>query len=431
MPAQVKTIYNLVTMAPLLSLFGWRHVGGKLSVSTGPRDEADARDMGPNAALNNATAWACIRLISETGGTLPMLVYRTAEDGGRTVAKDHWLYELVHNSPHYDYTAVEFWEGVFASLCIAGNAYAEKLYLNPRSAMNPNPRPVALDPLPANLVEVFRTKSGARRYRYYEINKPPREIAEEDMFHVRGFGNGGDVGLSPVSYARRTLYAARMTENASAKLFAANMRHQGVLEMASSMDDKQRADARKNILEPILSGGSGILEHGITFKQLTMSAQDAQMLETKSFDIEEICRWFRVPPFMVGHTQKSTSWGTGLEQQNLGFLTYALRPYLSRIEQSIRRSLMSPIERKTLVAEFKVEGLLRADTQTRMTSYGIGVDKGIYTRDEVRGWENLPPKGGAAAELTVQSQNVTINMAAQADSAKPTPPPAAPGDDEE
>ena len=414
LPARIKTVFNLATMAPILYMFGWRHVGGKLSVSTGPRDADLGKEMGPDAALQIATVWACIRLIAETISTLPMLVYRTEADGGRVVAKDHPLYELLHDSPHFDYTAVEFWEGVAASLCIAGNAYAEKLRMGSRI--------VALDPLPADQVEVFRTPSGARRYRFHEQGKRVREIAEEDMFHVRGFGNGGDVGLSPISYARQTLFATRATQSAAAKLFGANMRHQGVLEMDQSMDDVQRKQARENILEPILSGGSGILEHGIKFKQLTMSAQDAQMLETMSFNIEEICRWFRVPPFMVGHTQKSTSWGTGLEQQNLGFLTYSLRPYLSRIEQTIRRSLMTPVERKTLVAEFKVEGLLRADTQTRIASYATGVQNGIYTRDEVRSWENLPPKGGAAAELTVQSQNVTINMAASQPEPKPTPP---------
>lgn len=422
LPARVKTVFSLATMAPIMYMFGWRHVGGKLSVSTGPRDGDNAKDAGADAALQIATVWACIRLIAETISTLPMLVYRTAEDGGRTVAKDHPLYELLHDSPHFDFTAVEFWEGVAASLCIAGNAFAEKLYINPRSASNPNPKIVALDPLPADQVEVFRTKAGARRYRLHEEGKPAREIAEEDMFHVRGFGNGGDVGLSPVSYARRTLYATRMTEAAAAKLFASNMRHQGVLEMDQSMDATQRAQARENILEPILSGGSGILEHGIKFKQLTMSAQDAQMLETMSFNIEEICRWFRVPPFMVGHTQKSTSWGTGLEQQNIGFLTYSLRPYLSRIEQTIRRSLMAPAERKTLVAEFKVEGLLRADTQTRLTGYAVGVVNGFYKRNEVRAWENLPPVDGGD-ELTVQSQNVPIG---QPEFPKPTPPPADP-----
>lgn len=423
-------MFNLSTMQPILHLFGWRHVGGKL---TGPdsapavRDARANMDMGPNAALQIATVWACIRLIAETISTLPLLVYRTQADGGRKVDKDHPLYELLHDSPHYDYTAVEFWEGVAASLCVAGNSYGEKLYVSPRTAANPYPRVVAIQPLNAQATEVFRTESGARRYRYSEPGRRVREIAEEDMFHVRGFGNGGDLGLSPISYARETLFTTRQANHAAAKLYGSNLRHEGVLEMDQVMKPEQRKDAKENILDPILSGGSGILEGGIKFRGLSMSAKDAQMLELLSFEVEEICRWFRIPPFMVGHTSKSTSWGTGLEQQNLGFLTYALRPYLSRIEQTIRRSLMAPAERKTLVAEFKVEGLLRADTQTRIASYATGVQNGIYTRDEVRGWENLPPKGGAAAELTVQSQNVPIDQ--QPDTTM-TQPPAEPDADE-
>jgi HK97 family phage portal protein len=234
------------------------------------------------------------------------------------------------------------------------------------------------------------------------------------------------VGLSPISYARETLFTTRQANHAAAKLYGSNLRHEGVLEMDQVMKPEQRSDAKTNILDPILSGGSGILEGGMKFHSLTMSAKDAQMLELLSFEVEEICRWFRIPPFMVGHTSKSTSWGTGLEQQNLGFLTYSLRPYLSRIEQTIRRSLMSPVERKSLTAEFKVEGLLRADTQTRIASYATGVQNGIYTRDEVRGWENLPPKGGAAAELTVQSQNVPIGQQPAT-----VTPPVSPEDDEE
>lgn len=396
-------------------MFGWRHVGGKLTTTTGRRDDCD-RDCGPDAALQIATVWACVRLLAETISTLPMLVYRTEGDGGRRVDKDHPLYELLHDSPHFDFTAVEFWEGVAASLCVAGNSYAEKLYVSRRTSANPFPRIIALEPIQANAVDVFRTSSGARRYRVH--GKREREIAEEDMFHVRGFGNGGDEGLSPISYARHTLNSTRSAQNASTKLYSGGMRHQGILTMPQSMNADQRLQAKQNILNPILEGGSGILEMGMGWQSLSMSAQDAQMLETMSFQIEEICRWFRVPPFMVGHTQKSTSWGTGLEQQNIGFLIYSLRPYLTRIEQSIRRSLINPADRKTITAEFKVEGLLRGDSAARMTTYATGVQNGIYTRNEVRSWENLPPAEGGD-ELTVQSQNVPLGE--QAASVTPAP----------
>lgn len=317
------TVFSSPFLAPIRWMFGWPHVGGKLTTASRHEDNG-SKDCGPDAALQIATVWACIRLIAETISTLPMLVYRQSPNGGREVDKTHPLYDLLHDSPHFDFTAVEFWEGIAASLCVAGNAYAEKLYMAPRSASNPYPRIIALQPLSADCVQVFRTSGGARRYRLF--GKRTREIAEEDMFHVRGFGNGGDEGLSPVSYARHTLNAVRATSAAGAKLYTNNMRNQGVLKMATGLTPEQRVQAKANILDPIVDGGSGILEHGMEFQSLSMSARDAQMLETMSFQIEEICRWFRVPPFMIGHTQKSTSWGTGLEQQNIGFLIYSLRP---------------------------------------------------------------------------------------------------------
>lgn len=418
------TVYNSPLMAPLRWLFGWPRTDGKLVSSGGMPPGGGDRDFGPDAAMQIATVWACIRLIAETISTLPMLVYREQSDGGRVVDKDNPLYSLLHDSPHFDFTAVEFWEGIAASLCVAGNAYAEKLYSTSRTVDNPFPKVIALLPLNAGQVEVFRTSGGARRYRYNDQKRPQREIAEEDMFHVRGFGNGGDEGLSPIAYARHTLYANRMANSAAAKLYGTNMRREGVLEMDKLLTPEQRGQARSGILDPILEGRSGILEAGMKFNALSMSAQDAQMLEMLSFSIEEICRWFRVPPFMVGHTQKSTSWGTGLEQQNIGFLTYSLRPYLSRIEQTVRRSLISPADRNNVTAEFKVEGLLRADSKSRMETYVLGVNNGIYKRSEPRAWENLPFEPGSDV-LTVQAQNVPLGQQLT------SPTPTLPSDDED
>ena len=133
------------------------------------------------------------------------------------------------------------------------------------------------------------------------------------------------------------------------------------------------------------------------------------MLETRAFHVEEICRWFRVPPFMVGHSEKSTSWGTGLEQQMIGFLTFALRPYLTRIEQGIKKSLLSPTERTKYFAEFALEGLMRADSNARAALYSSASQNGWMTRNEIRDLENRPPLSGGD-ELTVQSNLVPINV---------------------
>jgi HK97 family phage portal protein len=148
------------------------------------------------------------------------------------------------------------------------------------------------------------------------------------------------------------------------------------------------------------------------------------LLATRSFNIAEMCRWFRVPPFMVGHNDGTTPWGTGMEQQMIGFITFVLRPWCVRIEQGIRKSLLTPVERQRYFAEFSMEGLLRADSAARAAFYSSMTQNGIYTRDDCRRLENLPVRGGNADELTVQSNLLPIEKLGQA---LPTASPPADG----
>jgi len=156
------------------------------------------------------------------------------------------------------------------------------------------------------------------------------------------------------------------------------------------------------------AGRPMVLEGGTKWQQLTINPEDAQMLQSRGFSVEEVCRFFGVPPHMVGHTQNSTSWGTGLEQQTLGFQKFTLRRRLKRIEQASEKQLLTPTERaEGITIEFNLEGLLRADSAARASFYATMVQNGIYTRNEVRALENMPPKPGAD-ELTVQAQNVPV-----------------------
>src|SRR5690606_9249295 len=145
------------------------------------------------------------------------------------------------------------------------------------------------------------------------------------------------------------------------------------------------------------------LEQDMEVGTLGINPKDAQLLESRAFSVEEICRWFRVPPWMVAHTDKGSNWGTGLEQQMIGFLTFTLRPWLKRIEQSIAKDLLAPAERLRFYPKFTVEGLLRADSSARAAFYSVMVNNGILTRDEVRELEDREPMGGNAAVLTVQT----------------------------
>ncbi|MDF2994667.1 MAG: phage portal protein [Xanthobacteraceae bacterium] len=349
-----------------------------------------------------AAAWACMRLLSETVATLPFMLYRTAADGSRTIAADDPLYALIHDSPSADYTAVEFWEGVVLSLCLGGNSYSKKEMIGNRL--------VALTPLSTDLMQVSRNERGARVYRYSDP-KGFRTYGEDEIFHVRGFGGAGDVGLSPIAFARQSMGTALAADEMAGSMFANGIRPTGFLTVNEVLKPEQRKQLRENIVEPYVgssnAGGVMVLEAGVTFQPVTMTPEDSQFLETRQFHVEEICRWFRVPPFMVGHTQNSTSWGSGLEQQLIGFLTFSLRPYLSRIEQAVQRSLIPATLRATLKPEFKVEGLLRTDSAARAAFYTVMVQNGIMTRNEVRRLENLPPLPGGDV-LTVQSQNVPL-----------------------
>ena len=368
----------------------------------GGTDSYSGKPVNVQTALQLAAFWACVRLISETIATLPLQLYQRDTKGGRTLARDHWLYTILHDQPNANMTAVEFWEALVAQLCLWGNAYCFKTYAGGRI--------VSLDPLKPGLMTVKTDLTGALKY-HYTTDKGIKVFGEDEIWHLKGFGVDGLIGLSPVSYARNSLGASMSSDEASGKVFASGMRPGGALKMGQLLNPKQRTEIRDS-LAPELAGTANtgkmmILEGGMEYQALAMNPDDAQMLETRGFHVEEICRWFRVPPFMVGHSEKSTSWGTGLEQQMLGFLTFALRPYLSRIEQGIKKSLLSPVDRLKFHAEFSLEGLMRADSAGRAALYSTMVQNGIYTRDEVRRLENLPEKGGNAAELTIQ-----VNMAA-------------------
>jgi HK97 family phage portal protein len=346
-----------------------------------------------DTALQLATVWACVRLLSETIATLPLFVYRKGTADSRIIDPQHPLYAILHDAPSADYTAVEFWEGVALSLCLWGNAYAKKEKMGGRL--------VALTPLRCDLMAVRRTERGAREYRYSDP-KGFKVYSEDEIFHVRGFGGAGDVGLSPISFARQSLGNAMAADEFAGTMFANGARPSGILTIDQVLKPEQRKQLKENIVEPFVgsenAGGVMVFEAGMKFQPVTMTPEDSQFLETRGFHVEEICRWFRVPPFMVGHTEKTTSWGTGLEQQNIGFLTYSLRPYLTRIEQAIKRSLIKPEERSTVYAEFSVEGLLRADSKARAEFYakalGAGGHRPWMTVAEVRSYENLPDKGG-------------------------------------
>ena len=364
-------------------------------------------EMSKEKAMQLSTVFACVRLIAETVGTLPCVVYRREGEQGKRAAPDYPLYFILHDSPNADFTAVEYMERVAADLCLWGNHFSE-IKIGVGGGI------VALVGLDPSLVTVARTTNGSIKYMYADPYYNWREIPEENMFHVRGFGKTNDdvVGLSPISCARVSLDIAASSDAVAANTYKNGMRPSGVLSTERILTPEQREQERAWIQKAAggLKGAGGVLvaEAGYKYQQLSMNPADAQMLENRSFNVEDICRWFRVPPFMVGHTEKSTSWGSGLEQQGQGFATYTLRPYLARIESAIKKKLIPLNDRKLYLAEFNLDGLLRADSEGRAKHYSTALQNGWMNRNEARAKENMGKIEGGDT-FTVQANLLPLD----------------------
>ena len=360
-----------------------------------------------NNALEQSGVWACARLLAETIGTIPLVLYEVMPDGSKQRAVTHPLYAMLHDAPSYDFTAVEFWEGVVLSLCLPGNAVARKEFLGDRL--------VALTPMDASAgrMMVYRDDAGARVY-VFNGASGRLTYTEDQIFHVRGFGGAGDLGLSPVGFARQSIGAALAADRLAAESLSQGLHTQGFFAIDQTLTPPQREQMQEVLNETMAaarSGGYGVLEAGVKWVPVSMSYDDAQFIQTRAFQLEDVCRWYRVPPWMVGHYGASAvKIGQGWEQEMTAFLTFSLRPYLVRIEQAVSRSLLTPAERGRYKAEFAVDALLRGDSAARAAFYEIMVRNGLMTRNEARRLENLPPLPGGDS-LMVQAQNVPLDAA--------------------
>ncbi|HCL3548862.1 TPA: phage portal protein [Pseudomonas aeruginosa] len=364
---------------------------------------ASGKNVTVDKALQLSTVWACVRLLSESVSTLPLKLYRRLPDGSREQAKDHPLFRLLCRTPNAEMTPQRFMLMVVASICLRGNAFVEKRMIGTRV--------VALVPLLPQYMRVKREDSGRLKYTYTE-NGVERVIPEKNLMHIRGFGLDGVCGMLPVTMGREIFGSAMSAEEAAAKVFAQGMQASGILSGDTTLTPKQREDLRASLTAFMGSQNAGkimVAEAGLKYQGITMNPEAAQMLESRSFNVEEMCRWFRVPPFMVGHMDKQSSWASSVEAQNLHFLTNSLRPLLVNIEQEITRCLIGEADADEFFAEFAVEGLLRADSTARAAWYNTALQNGWMSRNEVRRLENLPPIEGGDV-FTVQSALVPLEQ---------------------
>lgn len=372
------------------ALLNW--LGVPISLTTGTFWEewfgtsSSGKVVTADKAIQLSAVWACVRLLSESISTLPLKIYVRQPDGSRKAATDHPAYSILCRRPNSEMTPSRFMLMVVASICLRGNAFIEKKFIANRL--------VSLVPLlPQNMV-VKRLTTGVLEYKYTE-NGSERVIPIKNIMHIRGFGLDGVCGMMPMKTGRDVIGSAMAVEESAAKIFEQGLQSSGFLTAEQALNDEQRERLREYMAKFTGSKNAGkimVLEGGLKYQGVTMNPEDAQMLESRSFSIEEICRWFRVPPFMVGHTTKQSSWASSLEGMNLQFLTHTLRPLLVNIEQEIGRCLLDSDDE--VFAEFSVEGLLRADSAGRAAYYTSALQNGWMSRNDVRRLENMPPIEG-------------------------------------
>lgn len=372
------------------------------------RDETFTESAGSADAenvLGLSAVWACVNLIAGTIASLPLVVYRTGPEGARDVDRDHPLYRVLHDSPNSLQTALDFWEFCGASVELWGNGYARKIKSGDRI--------VGLIPIMPQLPQVRNLGNGRLGYRWTENGKE-FDLTSDDVLHIRGFGGNPLGGMSTLAFGARTFGLALDIDRSARGTFKNGLRPSGVLTFEKFLTPEQRSAVETALVQKFVgamnSGRPLILEGGTTWSQLGINPEDAQMLQSRSFSVEEIARFFGVPPHMIGHTEKSSSWGTGLKEQTLGFVKFALRRRLKRIEQALEKQLLSPADRAAGIAiEFNLEGLLRGASDERSSFYQSGLTNGWMTINEVRALENLPPvEGGNVPRM--QSQNVPITQ---------------------
>ncbi|MBR1810988.1 MAG: phage portal protein [Clostridia bacterium] len=349
------------------------------------------------SAMQMTAVYSCVRILAEAIAGLPLHLYRYTENGGKEKAIDHPLYLLLHDEPNPEMTSFCFRETLMTHLLLWGNAYAQII-------RNGKGEVLALYPLMPNKMEVDRDDKGQLYYSYSRTSeeaptmKGSRVIlSPSDVLHIPGLGFDGLVGYSPIAMAKNAIGLAIATEEYGAKFFANGAQPGGVLEHPGTIKDPQRVrESWQNTF-----GGSGnanriaVLEEGMKYTPISISPEQAQFLETRKFQINEIARIFRVPPHMVGDLEKSSF--SNIEQQSLEFVKYTLDPWVIRWEQSLMRALLSQDEKKEYFLKFNVEGLLRGDYASRMSGYATARQNGWMSANDIRELENLeriPPEEG-------------------------------------
>lgn len=341
------------------------------------------------SAMQMTAVYSCVRILSEAVASLPLHFYEITKDGNKVKATDHPLYFLLHDEPNPEMTSFVFRETLMAHLLLWGNAYAQII-------RNGKGEVFALYPLMPDRMTVERDAEGQLYYEYRTVSEDSPTVKggtvilnPSDVMHIPGLGFDGLVGYSPIAMAKNAIGLGIAAEEYGSKFYANGAAPSGVLEHPGTIKDPSRVRESWNST----FGGSSnshkvaVLEEGMKYTPISVSPNEAQFLETRKFQINEIARIFRVPPHMVGDLEKSSF--SNIEQQSLEFVKYTLDPWVSRWEQNMSRALLTPEEKKKYFIKFNVDGLLRGDYQSRMNGYATARQNGWMSANDIRELENL------------------------------------------
>lgn len=371
---------------PLARLFRSRDKP-RNSVSAAPAfyfgSSGSGKSVTARSAIQVSAVYACVRVIAETVASLPLHVYEST-DSGSVKALGHPLYRLLHDEPNAEMTSFILREVMLSHLLLWGNAYCQII----RTGRN---QIAQLYPLLPDRMEVDRDSRGALVYTYTTTDGKTVKLAPEEVLHVPGLGFDGIMGYSPIALERNAIGLGIAAEEYGSKFFANGATPSGVLTHPNTVKSPKALRESWNAAHggSVNSGKVAILEEGMKFERISMPNNEAQFLETRKFQVSEICRIFRVPPHLVGDLEHATF--SNIEHQSISFGVHTIRPWLVRIEQSMNRALFSKTEKECFFVRFNMDGLLRGAYKERMEGYAIARQNGWMSANDIRELENLNP----------------------------------------
>lgn len=392
----------------LYSMLGWFGLGQNgLAERPGKQDPkpatalvSDVADIKVDGALQLAAVWSCIERRANVVASLPFFAYERDLNGQKRLARSSGLYGILHDSPNSRMTPIDFWRVMMMNHDLRGNAYA-------RIDRNANGEAISLWPLPADQVEVSVLEDGSVVY-LYRMGDIIQVLAEENVLHLKNLGNG-TVGLSKLEYMRVTTDEAYKAQQSASKIFGNGGKPTGVLMVDSVLKPEQREAIKASFAQMATGNATGrlfVLEAKMDYKQLSISPEDQQLLQSRQFGVEEICRWFDVPPILAHHSNV-TAWGTGIDSIMDGWYKLSVRPILVAIEQAVTKKVLTNRQKATMSVEFSFDALLRGSLKDRYEAYQIGINNMVLMPNEARQLENLPPVEGGD-RLFAQAQMTPI-----------------------